>query len=464
MMEPWLPAGFVLPEGATTAKPRAEGRDWQIITMRSGGLALLARQDLVRGWITSGLLAADAMPAHCFGDLVFHYICCSPDQALTPVSDAAGPCSKNQALAFATALRATRQISATANLESGLFIEALGRILPCDEVAATRTDELLLTYWLSCGKQLSTFSFADLHRALDWMDEDELHTVLAAAGYALAKISDASSTPKSANTHHAGRSLPIHPDEFLLPGRPALEEFFREHVLDLIAHRERYAQMGITFPGAIVLHGPTGCGKTHAVEALVKFLDWPSFRIDAGSVGSPYIHETSRKIAEVFNNATLNAPSVVVMDEMDAFLAVRDAASHQHQVEEVAEFLRRIPEASAQQVLLIGLTNRIESIDPAILRRGRFDHVVEVKMPDEGEVLELMQALLRSLPGGTELNLQAGARRLCNRPLSDVAFVAREAARLTVRRGQDKIDNACLEAALASLVDAQDTGRRIGFL
>jgi len=70
-----------------------------------------------------------------------------------------------------------------------------------------------------------------------------------------------------------------------------------------------------------VLHGPPGCGKTFAVDRLVDFLGWPSFQIDASSVASPYIHETSKKVAEVFDKAIQNAPSVLVIDEMEAFLA-----------------------------------------------------------------------------------------------------------------------------------------------
>jgi SpoVK/Ycf46/Vps4 family AAA+-type ATPase len=101
--------------------------------------------------------------------------------------------------------------------------------------------------------------------------------------------------------------------------------------------------MGIDFPSAIVLHGPPGCGKTFAVERLVEFLDWPSFSIDSNSVGSPYIHQTSKKVSEVFEKAIDSAPSIVVIDEMESFLSERrsDNISGLHHVEEVAEFLKR---------------------------------------------------------------------------------------------------------------------------
>src|SRR5258708_14737727 len=111
------------------------------------------------------------------------------------------------------------------------------------------------------------------------------------------------------------------------------------------------------------LHGPAGWGKTFAVERLVEHLGWPSFQIDASSVASPYIHETSRKISEVFKSAAKSAPSVLVIDEMEAFLAKRDMGSGHHRVEEVAEFLRRIPEAASSEVLIVSMTNRLDRTD-----------------------------------------------------------------------------------------------------
>lgn len=99
--------------------------------------------------------------------------------------------------------------------------------------------------------------------------------------------------------------------------------------------------MGIGFPAAIVLHGPPGCGKTFAVDRLSEFFGWPTYHIDSGTIGSPYIHDTSRKIAEVFETAISNAPSMLIIDEMEAFLTERGSSklSGQHHLEEVAEFL-----------------------------------------------------------------------------------------------------------------------------
>ena len=239
-------------------------------------------------------------------------------------------------------------------------------------------------------------------------------------------------------------------------------------MVDIIRHQERYRALGVGFPSAVVLHGPPGCGKTFAVEQLVEYLGWPCFRIDASSVASPYIHETSRKVAEMFDTAIRNAPSLLVIDEMEAFLADREigvGASH-HRVEEVAEFLRRIPEATKNEVLIVAMTNRLAMIDPAIMRRGRFDHVIEVDYADADEVPMLLDKLLASMPQDGTVNTRPLAQRLAGRPLSDVVYVVREGGRLAARAGATRLGQQFLLAALegAPARTEEDSKRRMGFV
>src|SRR3546814_17356697 len=88
--------------------------------------------------------------------------------------------------------------------------------------------------------------------------------------------------------------------EYSLPGRPNLEAFFNEHVIDLLRNEERYKALGITFPGAVLLHGPPGCGQPFAVEKLVENLAWPFFSIHSGRIGGPFISEHDTKMQEAF--------------------------------------------------------------------------------------------------------------------------------------------------------------------
>ena len=169
----------------------------------------------------------------------------------------------------------------------------------------------------------------------------------------------------------------------------------------------------------------------------------------------------------MFDKAMESAPSVLIMDEMDAFLADREGGVNQYRVEEVAEFLRRIPDAVKNDVLIIAMTNRIDMIDPAVIRRGRFDHIIEVGYPSAEEVRSLISKLLSDLPKDPNVNAEPLVAQLAGRPLSDVTFVVREAARLAARAGKDKLDQESLQAALAAAPAREREGqakRRIGFI
>jgi ATP-dependent 26S proteasome regulatory subunit len=111
------------------------------------------------------------------------------------------------------------------------------------------------------------------------------------------------------------------------------------------------------------------------------------------------------------------------------------------------------------------MTNRLDMIDPAILRRGRFDHIIEVGPAVEEEIEALLTALLGGIPREEDANLAELARKLVGRPLSDAAFVVHEAARLAARGGQDHVGQAHLVAALNSApARDEEPRRRLGFL
>lgn len=474
----WLPIGFKLPDGAKTRVALFEGLNWQILETPGGGRALIVQDDLAQRWIDAGLIDAGLFGSFSFGEQALWEISCGSSQVLCPVSDGDSPSTKAEALSFALALKATRDIDAETPFQDALYVEKISRILPTYSISSRTDDDVVLGYWLTGGASVSAKSFRRLRQTLSWLGANHLKEVVQAAGIEVTEIIPADrhrAPPDRTETKQTERTeakTKTHdqesaPRDFELAGRPELADFFNEHIVDIVQNRERYKALGIDFPAAVVLHGPPGCGKTFAVERLVDFLGWPSFQIDASSVASPYIHETSKKVAEVFDKAMQNSPSVLVIDEMEAFLADREMGSGHHRVEEVAEFLRRIPEATKNDVLIIAMTNRVDMIDPAILRRGRFDHVINVDFASEGEVLSLLEKLLTTLPKEDDVDPKPLAKELAGRPLSDVTFVIREGARLAARAGKDKLDQvSLLEAMDAAPAREREGGsqRRIGFI
>ncbi|MDP1638155.1 MAG: ATP-binding protein [Candidatus Nitrotoga sp.] len=472
-LDAWLPVGFYTPDGERTRLALHEGTDWQIYEAQGGGRILVTKQLLATRWIESGLLDASQISSFEFGGERYCEFSSGIDYVLAPVIESSSPENKNEALSFAESLKATRAIDATSSVHDAIYVERLSRLLPTYNLSARVSDDVVFGTWLTGGVPVSVHSFRRLRILTNWLGASHLRDVVVRGGFEVSEkiIGPKTSTHKiseQSETAEVSKSDEQKSTQFSLAGRPELEQFINEHVVDIIENEARYKVLGIEFPSAIILHGPPGCGKTFAVERLVDYLGWPSFQIEASSVASPYIHETSKKVAEVFDKAMENAPAVLVIDEMEAFLSERQSGmSGQHHVEEVAEFLRRIPEAIKNRVLIIAMTNKIEMIDAAILRRGRFDHVVKVEMASEEEVHALLEKLVKDLPCENNIDAALLAKRLTGRPLSDVAFAVREGARLAARAGKDKLDQSSLLLAMdATPLRSNDEGtsRKIGFI
>lgn len=483
--ERWFPINYEPTDGLKLHKLLSAGDDWQLYSIGFGSRALVCRLELGGRWVEAGLMDQGSLSEVSFGPDKYFLIESGNNQQLAPITEFISPTSKVDAAAFAVSLEQTRQITDDASLHDAIYIERLSRLLPTWTVSEKVSDEQVLGCWLTGGVSVSTSSFRRMTSLLGWLDKKDVREVIQLAG--LETPTDVGSVRSKRRENDKTDPKPEHQGqarqqskkkkqsddepqatEFKLSGRPFLEAFFNEHIVDIILNEDRYKALGVEFPSAVVLHGPPGCGKTFAVERLVEFLDWPVYHIDSNSVGSPYIHETSRKVSEVFEKATEDAPAVIVIDEMESFLS--DRQLHQstgiHHVEEVAEFLRRIPEAMSKRVLVIGMTNRLEMIDRAILRRGRFDHVIEVGMPSKKEVAELVATLLSKMPVEGELSITKAISILTGRPLSDVAFAVREAARLAARAGKQRLDQEAFDAALVKLPDVpeEEKNHPIGFI
>jgi cell division protease FtsH len=479
-MEKWLPKGFTLPDQSSINKLLWSDTDWQIYDSDGSSNWLVVTGQLLEKWNALELLSDSIFQEISCDSGLFRALACNKKNLLYPVAQCDEYENKVDAIAFSIALRESRQIVKDASFHDAIYVEQYSRLLPTWSLTEKRDDAHVLGTWLAGGVNISTDSFRRLSKLVGWLPKKDLAEVISKAGLPVSSgagvlVKSDPEDKQGLDIHEVSKKKTDRQSEtqnserkgFSLPGRPCLEAFFLEHIIDIIEKPDVYRKMGINFPSAVVLHGPPGCGKTFAVERLVEYLDWPNYSIDSNSVGSPYIHQTSKLISETFDTAIENAPSVLVIDEMESFLTDRQTSSlsGQHRVEEVAEFLRRIPEAISKNVLIVAMTNMIDVIDPAILRRGRFDHIIEVGMPSQEEVTSLLDSLLNNLPVLDSVDLPPLVDALTGRALSDAAFVVRESARLAARQGKSIIDQECLNIALKGLPgkDGQKTNP-IGFI
>ncbi len=379
------------------------------------------------------------------------------------------PESSGQIEAFSYAFKTALSADPDLDLHDGIYIEEYSLILPVSFDGAYEDHGVAYGRWLTGGINISIKSIDRVSKIMSWLPAETLVNAAKVAGF-----DNIQGTEKSAHQTEKLQGDVASPEEtiavqgkdkFTLIGRPELELFFNENIIDIVLNQERYRRMGIPFPGATILYGPTGCGKTYAVDRLSDYLGWKRFDIDSSTIASSYIHDTSKKIAEIFQAAMKAAPSIIVIDEMEAFLADRGMAgpSGMHHLEEVAEFLRRIPEATAKGVLVFAMTNMIESIDPAILRRGRFDHIVEVKLANEEEVEALLRNKFLELPVDTTVDPVTISKELANHPMSDITFVLREAGRFAVKKSLEKMNADCFSEALALLPKKKERAK-VGFI
>lgn len=468
-MRQFLPRGYLIDDQNRITKMLSDGGDWQIYLTNRGSYVLAAKLALYSKWVSDYDLPASIFRDSDIGDYKIyastsHYIVSSIEKGPFPENN-------GQIEAFSIAFRTARDLYPDADVHNALYIEEFSLILPVSAETNLMDNGVVYGKWLTGGVNISIASIERVSKIMSWLPEDTLRKSAALAGFdipdtpAIEADEHCGETETIADTRDAETVPQIPGEAFTLVGRPELEQFINDNIIDIVLHQEQYKRMGISFPGATILYGPPGCGKTFAVEKLTEYLGWKRFDIDSSTIASSYIHDTSKKISEVFQAAIKAAPSILVIDEMEAFLTDRSMAgpSGTHHIEEVAEFLRRIPEAISKGVLVFAMTNMIDSIDPAILRRGRFDHIVEVKMATAKEIESLLLSKFKELPIDEDVHPAYIAQALDGHPMSDITFVLREAGRFAVKRNADKIDAACFENAL-NLLPKKKEKAKIGFV
>ncbi|TFK22769.1 ribosome biogenesis ATPase RIX7 [Coprinopsis marcescibilis] len=193
-----------------------------------------------------------------------------------------------------------------------------------------------------------------------------------------------------------------------------------EKMLELVAmplcHPEVYLHTGVQPPRGVLLHGPPGCGKTLLANAIAGELGVPFISISAPSIVSGMSGESEKTLRDTFDEAKRVAPCLLFIDEIDAITPKRESAQREMERRIVAQFLTCMDDMSWEKndnkpIIVIGATNRPDSLDAALRRAGRFDHEISMGVPDEegrAKILKVLCAKLR-LAGDFDLAILAKA-------------------------------------------------------
>ncbi|KAG8985990.1 hypothetical protein FRB90_004313, partial [Tulasnella sp. 427] len=216
-----------------------------------------------------------------------------------------------------------------------------------------------------------------------------------------------------------------------------------EKMLELVAmplcHPEVYLHTGVQPPRGLLLHGPPGCGKTLLANAIAGEIGVPFISISAPSIVSGMSGESEKTLRETFEEAKRVAPCLLFIDEIDAVTPKRESAQREMERRIVAQFLTCMDDLSWDKtdnkpVIVIGATNRPDSLDAALRRAGRFDHEITMGVPDEDareQILRVQSAKLR-LSG--DLDLRALAKATPGYVGADLAALTGAAGVLAVKR------------------------------
>ncbi|MFX0067467.1 MAG: CDC48 family AAA ATPase [Promethearchaeota archaeon] len=215
----------------------------------------------------------------------------------------------------------------------------------------------------------------------------------------------------------------------------------REMVELPLKHPELFRRLGIDPPKGVLLHGPPGTGKTLLAKAVANESDANFIAINGPEIMSKFYGESEQRLREVFNDAEKNAPSIIFIDEIDSIAPKREEVTGEVERRVVAQLLALMDGLKGRgKIIVIGATNRVNALDPALRRPGRFDREIEIGVPDKHGRKEVLEVHTRGMPLREDVDLDDLSRRTHGYVGADLAALCREAAINALRGILPKLD------------------------
>jgi len=209
----------------------------------------------------------------------------------------------------------------------------------------------------------------------------------------------------------------------------------REMIEIPLKRPELFEKLGIAPPKGVLMHGPPGTGKTLLAKAVASESDAHFIAINGPEIMSKYVGGSEENLREYFEEAEENSPSIIFIDELDAIAPKREETNGEVERRTVAQLLTLMDGLKSRgQVVVIGATNRPDSLDPALRRPGRFDREIEIGVPDSEERKEVLEIHTRNMPLADDVDLDKIANTTHGCVGADLESLCKEAAMRVVRR------------------------------
>ncbi len=221
-------------------------------------------------------------------------------------------------------------------------------------------------------------------------------------------------------------------------------------IVDFLKNPKKYEKLGAKIPRGVLLAGEPGTGKTLMARAVAGEANVPFFSISGSEFAEMFVGVGASRVRDLFSKAKKNAPSIIFIDEIDAVAHKRDARGGAGREDEqtLNQILVEMDGFDNESgVIVIAATNRVDMLDKALLRPGRFDRHVNVTLPERKDRLEILKVHFKKKPIEADVDLEALAKKTAGSSGADLANIANEAAITAAREGHKAISNTDLTEA-----------------
>ncbi len=215
-------------------------------------------------------------------------------------------------------------------------------------------------------------------------------------------------------------------------------------IVDFLKSPKKYEKLGAKIPRGVLLAGDPGTGKTLMARAVAGEADVPFFSISGSEFAEMFVGVGASRVRDLFSKAKKNAPSIIFIDEIDAVAHKRDARGGAGREDEqtLNQILVEMDGFDNDSgVIVMAATNRVDMLDKALLRPGRFDRHVNVTLPERKDRLEILKVHFKGKPIEEDVDLEALAKKTAGSSGADLANIANEAAITAAREGHKAISN-----------------------